>query len=201
MRCCRRSQAGELWQELPSEQYGHFQAAWRELHAQGERTIIQINVEGRRETPYEQRAWLMKHIAEQQDLMSEQDKRIYKEINHEQHRPGHQRPYLRGRGMDQENERPDAAPDAPCLITLDEAFAGVDEQNMRDMFCLVEAMGFNYIMNSQAIWGDCDVVPELNIYELLRPLNANYVTLYGTHWNGERRELLVPEEQRNDAGA
>ena len=92
----------------------------------------------------------------------------------------------------------DAAPDAPCLITLDEAFAGVDEQNMRDMFRLVEAMGFNYIMNSQAIWGDYDVVPELNIYELLRPLNANYVTLYGTHWNGERRELLVPEKEQGD---
>lgn len=47
----------------------------------------------------------------------------------------------------------EAAPDAPRLITLDEAFAGVDKQNMRDMFRLVESMHFNYIMNSQAVWG------------------------------------------------
>ena len=85
----------------------------------------------------------------------------------------------------------DAGSDAPRLITLDEAFAGVDEQNMRDMFRLVEQMGFNYIMNSQAIWGDYDVVPSLNIYELLRPLNANYVSLLPYHWDGRERSVMV----------
>ena len=85
----------------------------------------------------------------------------------------------------------DAGSDAPRLITLGEAFAGVDEQNMRDMFRLVEQMGFNYIMNSQAIWGDYDVVPSLNIYELLRPLNANYVSLLPYHWNGRERSVMV----------
>lgn len=85
----------------------------------------------------------------------------------------------------------DAGSDAPRLITLDEAFAGVDEQNMRDMFRLVEQMGFNYIMNSQAIWGDYDVVPSLNIYELLRPLNANYVTVLGYHWDGNTRQIMT----------
>jgi uncharacterized protein (TIGR02680 family) len=89
----------------------------------------------------------------------------------------------------------DAGSDAPRLITLDEAFAGVDEQNMRDMFRLVEQMGFNYIMNSQAIWGDYDVVPSLNIYELLRPLNANYVSVLGYHWNGTAKEVMVEEPE------
>ena len=84
----------------------------------------------------------------------------------------------------------DAGKDAPHIITLDEAFAGVDEQNMRDMFRLVEQMGFNYIMNSQAIWGDYDVVPSLNIYELLRPLNANYVSVLGYHWDGNARSIM-----------
>ena len=88
----------------------------------------------------------------------------------------------------------EAAPDAPRLITLDEAFAGVDEQNMRDMFRLVESMHFNYIMNSQAVWGEYDVVPELNIYNLLRPLNKPFVTLVKFHWNGRVRQPL-------DAGA
>ncbi len=88
----------------------------------------------------------------------------------------------------------DAGKDAPHLITLDEAFAGVDEQNMRDMFRLVEQMGFNYIMNSQAIWGDYDVVPSLNIYELLRPLNANYVSILGYHWDGNTRSIMTEEQ-------
>ena len=88
----------------------------------------------------------------------------------------------------------EAAPDAPRLITLDEAFAGVDEQNMRDMFRLVESMHFNYIMNSQAVWGEYDVVPELNIYSLMRPLNAPFVTLVKFHWDGRMRRTL-------DAGA
>ena len=87
----------------------------------------------------------------------------------------------------------DAGKDAPRLITLDEAFAGVDEQNMRDMFRLVEQMGFNYIMNSQAIWGDYDVVPSLNIYELLRPLNANYVSVLGYHWDGNTKQVMVED--------
>ena len=88
----------------------------------------------------------------------------------------------------------EAGPDAPCIITLDEAFAGVDEHNIRDMFKLVEELGFNYIMNSQALWGDYDVVPSLNIYELLRPANASFVTVVPYHWNGHVRQALLPEE-------
>ena len=87
----------------------------------------------------------------------------------------------------------EAGKDAPYLITLDEAFAGVDEQNMRDMFHLVEQLHFNYIMNSQAIWGDYDVVPSLNIYELLRPLNAAYVTVAGYQWDGRRRTVMLED--------
>jgi len=84
----------------------------------------------------------------------------------------------------------EAGPEAPYLITLDEAFAGVDEQNMRDMFRLVESMHFNYIMNSQAVWGEYDVVPSLNIYELIRPQSAPFVTLAAFHWDGHRRTIL-----------
>ena len=91
----------------------------------------------------------------------------------------------------------EAAPDAPRLITLDEAFAGVDEQNMRDMFRLVESMHFNYIMNSQAVWGEYDVVPELNIYNLMRPLNKPFVTLVKFHWDGHMRRPL--DEEAEDA--
>ncbi|WP_036145600.1 TIGR02680 family protein [Lysinibacillus sp. BF-4] len=79
---------------------------------------------------------------------------------------------------------------APFIISLDEAFAGVDEQNIRDMFEVVEQLGFNYIMNSQAIWGDYDTVSNLAIAELIRPKNADYVTVLNYRWNGKERELI-----------
>lgn len=94
----------------------------------------------------------------------------------------------------------EAREDAPYIITLDEAFAGVDENNIRDTFALVEQLGFNYIMNSQALWGDYDVVPALAICELIRPKNAPYVTVVRYYWNGRVRSLIhgddvfVPDE-------
>lgn len=93
----------------------------------------------------------------------------------------------------------EASEDAPCLITLDEAFAGVDERNMREMFSLVESLGFNYIMNSQAIWGTYDVVPELNIYELLRPQGAPIVSAARFHWDGHVCALVTEPEEMGDA--
>jgi uncharacterized protein (TIGR02680 family) len=87
----------------------------------------------------------------------------------------------------------EAREDAPYIITLDEAFAGVDENNIRDTFALVEQLGFNYIMNSQALWGDYDVVPQLAICELLRPKNAAFVTVIRYRWDGRVRALQTGE--------
>ena len=84
----------------------------------------------------------------------------------------------------------DARPDAPRIISLDEAFAGVDENNIRDMFDLLEKLGFNYIMNSQALWGDYDTVSHLAIAELVRPKNASYVTVIRYSWDGKVRRLI-----------
>lgn len=87
----------------------------------------------------------------------------------------------------------DARPDAPRLISLDEAFAGVDENNVRDMFDLVEKLGFDYIMNSQALWGDYDTVSRLSVVELVRPKNASFVTLIRYLWDGKVRHLVTGE--------
>lgn len=92
----------------------------------------------------------------------------------------------------------EARPDAPYIIALDEAFAGVDENNIRDMFDLVEKLGFNYIMNSQALWGDYDTVNSLAIYELICPKNAGYVTTIRYHWDGSKRHLLAGEDETFD---
>lgn len=91
---------------------------------------------------------------------------------------------------------------APYIISLDEAFAGVDENNIRDTFEVVEQLGFNYIMNSQALWGDYDTVPALAIAELLRPKNADFVTVMRYTWDGVQRKqvpvILLEEEESNE---
>ncbi|WP_371932629.1 SbcC/MukB-like Walker B domain-containing protein [Bacillus carboniphilus] len=84
---------------------------------------------------------------------------------------------------------------APHIISLDEAFAGVDENNIRDMFEVVEQLGFNYIMNSQALWGDYDTISSLSISELVRPKNADYVTVIRYEWDGKQKSLVFEEDQ------
>lgn len=84
-----------------------------------------------------------------------------------------------------------AREDAPRLISLDEAFAGVDEMNIQDMFRLMVELEFNFMINSQILWGDYETVPALAIYQLIRPQNAKYVSVIGYTWNGKIRELVT----------
>ena len=88
-----------------------------------------------------------------------------------------------------------ARPDAPRLISLDEAFAGVDETNIRDMFRLMVEFDFNFMINSQILWGDYDTVPGLAIYQLIRPENVKYVTVIRYLWNGEVKRMLTGKEE------
>lgn len=80
--------------------------------------------------------------------------------------------------------------DAPKIISLDEAFAGVDEMNIKDMFRLMIQLELNFIINSQVLWGDYDTVPSLAIYHLIRPLNAKCVTVMKYIWNGKVKTLV-----------
>ena len=88
-----------------------------------------------------------------------------------------------------------ARDDAPRLISLDEAFAGVDGRNIRDMFKLMSEFHFNFIINSQVLWGDCDTLDALAIYQLIRPNNAKFVTVMPYLWNGKKREAVESEEE------
>ena len=85
--------------------------------------------------------------------------------------------------------------DAPRLISLDEAFAGVDEMNIRDMFRLMVDLEFDFMVNSQILWGDYDTVPGLLIYQLIRPENVKYVTVLSYLWNGQNHELIEHVEE------
>jgi hypothetical protein len=83
-----------------------------------------------------------------------------------------------------------ARKDAPMLISLDEAFAGVDEMNIKDMFRLMVEFGFDFMLNSQILWGDYETVPAVAVYQLIRPENARYVTVIPYVWNGKARNLV-----------
>lgn len=88
----------------------------------------------------------------------------------------------------------DAGSDAPKIISLDEAFAGVDDENIRDLFGLLTEMDFDYMMTSQVLWGCYDTVPKLSICEIYRPKDANYVTVFRYRWNGRRLEPVAEYE-------
>lgn len=78
----------------------------------------------------------------------------------------------------------------PMLLALDEAFAGVDDKNIGAMFDLVHSLDFDYIMNSQSLWGCYSCVHSLDIAEFHRPGNAQVVTILRYRWNGTERTLL-----------
>ncbi|WP_302157805.1 TIGR02680 family protein [uncultured Acidaminococcus sp.] len=91
-----------------------------------------------------------------------------------------------------------ARADAPRLIALDEAFAGVDRRNIRDMFKLMAEFQFNFIINSQVLWGDADTLDALAIYQLLRPNNAKFVSVMAYRWDGRVRHALQ-DARENEA--
>jgi uncharacterized protein (TIGR02680 family) len=84
----------------------------------------------------------------------------------------------------------EAADDAPRIISLDEAFAGVDESKIEGMFKLVEDLDFDYIMNSQFLWGTYKTVTALSIVDLNRPGNVPYVNAEKYEWDGRNKVYL-----------
>ena len=82
----------------------------------------------------------------------------------------------------------------PRLLALDEAFAGVDDQNISAMFVLMGQLDFDYIINSQILWGCYACVEDLDIAEMHHPAGAPVVTILHYHWNGTQRTLEGGEQ-------
>lgn len=78
--------------------------------------------------------------------------------------------------------------DAPRVISLDEAFAGVDEDNISSMFALLEQLELDYVLNSQVLWGTYDSVKNLSIYELIRQ-GEEIVIPIKYYWNGKIKTM------------
>ncbi len=90
-----------------------------------------------------------------------------------------------------------ARDDCPKVLSLDEAFAGVDEDNIADMFRLLVELNLGFIANSQVLFGDYPTIPALSIYQLNRPNNQTFISLIRYLWNGRQR-ILITESEPDD---
>ena len=80
------------------------------------------------------------------------------------------------------------------IVALDEAFAGCDEGNIREMFGIMKYLDLDFIINSQQLWGDYDTVENLSICELIRPANSQVVTVERYRWNGLEKSLVTDRQ-------
>ena len=78
-------------------------------------------------------------------------------------------------------------PLAPRLITLDEAFAGVDDTARADYLGLLAAFDLDVVMTSEREWGCYPQVPGLGISQLSRVEGVDAVLVTPWRWDG--REL------------
>lgn len=78
--------------------------------------------------------------------------------------------------------------ECPRIIALDEAFAGVDEENISGIFELLEGLELDYVLNSQVLWGTYSTVNNLAIYEIIRE-GEELVVPIKYKWNGKVRSM------------
>ena len=83
---------------------------------------------------------------------------------------------------------------APKVIALDEAFAGVDDDNILDCFRIMDEMDLDYILTSQMLWGDYSTIKHLAICELHSAPESNVVSVIRYKWDGFKRTLVTSEK-------
>ncbi|WP_328914680.1 MULTISPECIES: TIGR02680 family protein [unclassified Streptomyces] len=83
-------------------------------------------------------------------------------------------------------------PHAPRLVTLDEAFAGVDDDSRAKSLGLLAAFDLDVVMTSEREWGCYPQVPGLAIAQLSRVDEIAAVLVTRWEWDGARR-VRVPE--------
>ncbi|MCF8571238.1 TIGR02680 family protein [Gordonia sp. HY002] len=84
-----------------------------------------------------------------------------------------------------------AAPTAPRLILLDEAFAGVDDDSRAKSLGLLATFDLDVVMTSEREWGCYPQVPGLAIAQLSRMDGVDAVGVTRWRWDGTTRERDV----------
>jgi uncharacterized protein YPO0396 len=77
-----------------------------------------------------------------------------------------------------------AAPHAPRLVLLDDAFPKIDVRTHPLLFGLLVQLDLDFVITSERLWGDHDTVPSLAIYEALRDPSQRGIAQYEYRWDG-----------------
>lgn len=93
-----------------------------------------------------------------------------------------------------------AAPHAPRLILLDEAFAGVDDDSRAKSLGLLATFDLDVVMTSEREWGCYPQVPGLAIAQLSRVEGVDAVGVTRWRWDGRRRERTAEIDDAARAG-
>ncbi|MGW9026544.1 TIGR02680 family protein [Streptomyces sp. NPDC055722] len=80
-----------------------------------------------------------------------------------------------------------AAPNAPRLVTLDEAFAGVDDDSRAKCLGLLHAFDLDVVMTSEREWACYPQVPGIAIAQLSRVDEIPAVLVTRWEWDGTKR--------------
>ncbi|MGI8800250.1 MAG: TIGR02680 family protein [Pseudonocardia sp.] len=81
-------------------------------------------------------------------------------------------------------------PHAPRLVTLDEAFAGVDDNARAKYLGLLAAFDLDVVMTSEREWGCYPEVPGLSIAQLSRTDGIAAVLVSNWQWDGQARHSV-----------
>lgn len=81
-------------------------------------------------------------------------------------------------------------PHAPRLVTLDEAFAGVDDNARAKYLGLLAAFDLDVVMTSEREWGCYPEVPGLAISQLSRTEDVAAVLVTNWEWDGVKRTRI-----------
>jgi hypothetical protein len=81
-------------------------------------------------------------------------------------------------------------PHAPRLVTLDEAFAGVDDNARAKYLGLLASFDLDVVMTSEREWGCYPEVPGLAIAQLSRTDDVAAVLVTNWEWDGTRRSKV-----------
>ncbi len=77
-----------------------------------------------------------------------------------------------------------AAPHAPRLILLDDAFPKIDVRTHPLLFGLLVDLDLDFVLTSERLWGDHATVPSLAVYEALRAPGERGIAQYRYTWDG-----------------
>jgi uncharacterized protein (TIGR02680 family) len=91
--------------------------------------------------------------------------------------------------------------DAPRLVLLDEAFAGIDREARAHCMALIREFDLDFVMTSESEWGCYAELPGVSICHLLRREGIDAVHVSRWTWDGRTRRAEPDPDRRFPAEA